>query len=207
MIEPILQFLAPVRCVYCGTAKTLFCGAHLPEKMPTPELIKGLSGYFAHELNAPLLTALGAFKDRSMTALAPALAGAIQSLIATQPWCDAELIVIPPSTAKAYRSRGFVPAKLVLRNSKNQLPVNQLKLVRKVQDQRGLSAQARTDNLSGAYSASGVVGKKVLLFDDVLTTSATLQEMQRAVLAAGAVVTGFCVLARRFPDLGNREKN
>jgi len=206
MIESLLQFLAPVRCVYCSIPKTLLCTEHLPESSPTPEKIQGLTGYFSHELDQPLLAALGAFKDRSMTALAPILAGAIGPLITTDLWRQAELIAIPPSSTKAYRSRGFVPVKLVLRNSRNQLPVNQLKLVRKVRDQRTLSAQERMENLAGAYRATGVAGKRVLLFDDVLTTSATLQEMHRAVVAAGAKVTGFCVLARRFPESGDREK-
>lgn len=35
-----------------------------------------------------------------------------------------------------------------------------------------------------------------MLFDDVLTTGATLNEMRRAVEVSGGLVTGFCVLAR-----------
>jgi predicted amidophosphoribosyltransferase len=94
----------------------------------------------------------------------------------------------------------------MLRTSKNQLPLVQLGLKRRVKDQRGLDAEARRENLSGAYRAPDMAGKKVLLFDDVLTTSATMQEMQRAVLEAGGLVTGFCVLARRFADSAAGEK-
>jgi predicted amidophosphoribosyltransferase len=206
MIESILNLLAPVKCVYCGAPKILFCDEHLNSSDPTLEQVGALSGYFAHQLDDPLLAALSGFKDRSMTALAQPLARAIEPLIATSSWIDAELIVIPPSTPKAYRSRGFVPVKLILRNSKNQLPVTQLLLKRRVKDQRSLDAAARQANLSDAYRARDLSGKKVLLFDDVLTTSATLHEMQRAVLEAGGVVTGFCVLARRFANSGPGEK-
>lgn len=206
MIEAILQLLAPVKCVYCGTPKTLFCSEHLPESDPVFEQVGGLEGYFAQELEAPLMAALSAFKDRSMTALAPSLAKSIEPLIASPLWQGAELVVIPPSTAKAYRSRGFVPVKLMLNNSKNRLPVRQLSLVKQVRDQRGLNALERSENLSGAYRASSLGGKKVLLFDDVLTTSSTLREMRRAVDVAGAEVVGFCVLARRFVDSAIQEK-
>jgi len=206
MIESILNLLAPVKCVYCSIPKTLFCRDHLLVSVPTLEEVGSLSGYFAHPLDAPLLAALSAYKDRSMTALAHPLARAIESLTATETWRAADLVVIPPSTPKAYRSRGFVPVKLMLRTSKNQLPVVQLQLKRRVKDQRGLDAEARRENLSGAYRSHNLAGKKVLLFDDVLTTSATLQEMQRAVFEAGGLVTGFCVLARRFADSAVGEK-
>lgn len=206
MIEAILQLLAPVRCVYCSTLKTLFCTDHLPATDPKFEDVGGLNGYFAHELDAPLMAALSAFKDRAMTALAPTLSKAIEPLTTLPLWQEAELIVVPPSTAKAYRSRGFIPVKLILRNSKNRLPLIQLKLSRRVRDQRGLTAQQRRKNLAGAYRASSVAGKRVLLFDDVLTTSATLWEMRRAVEAAGGEVIGFCVLARRFVDSAIQEK-
>ena len=206
MIESILNLLAPVKCVYCSIPKTLFCQDHLLASVPTLEEVGSMSGYIAHPLDAPLLAALSAYKDRSMTALSHPLARAIEPLIATESWRAADLVVIPPSTPKAYRSRGFVPVKLMLRTSKNQLPLVQLGLKRRVKDQRGLDAEARLENLSGAYRAPHMPGKKVLLFDDVLTTSATMQEMQRAVLEAGGVVTGFCVLARRFADSAAGEK-
>ena len=96
--------------------------------------------------------------------------------------------------------------KLMLRNSKNKLPVVQLIRAKRVLDQRGLNAQQRSENLSGAYRANSLAGKKVLLFDDVLTTSSTLREMRRAVEAAGGEVNGFCVLARRFVDSAVQEK-
>jgi len=206
MIESILNLLAPVKCVYCHAPRTLFCQEHLNAPDPTLDQVGALTGYFAHHLDEPLLAALSAFKDRSMTALAKPLARAIEPLITTHPWLDAELIVIAPSTPKAYRSRGFVPVQLMLRSSKNRLPVTQLLLKRRVKDQRGLDAAARQANLSDAYRARDLSGKKVLLFDDVLTTSATLHEMQRAAVEAGGVVTGFCVLARRFADSGPGEK-
>jgi predicted amidophosphoribosyltransferase len=37
----------------------------------------------------------------------------------------------------------------------------------------------------------------VFLFDDVLTTGATMREMNRSVTAAGGKVIGACVLAQR----------
>lgn len=206
MIDALLQLMAPVRCVYCKVPRTLFCKEHLAEAVPVFEDLNGLNGYFAHELDAPLLAALSAFKDRSMTALAPAFGKAIEPLISSELWQGADLVVIPPSTTKAYRSRGFVPVKLILRNSKNQVPVIQLRRARRILDQRGLNAQQRSANLSGAYRASALAGKRVLLFDDVMTTSSTLLEMRRAVEAAGGLVIGFCVLARRFQDSAIEEK-
>lgn len=206
MIDLILQLLAPVKCVFCAKPKTLFCDSHLQYQAPRFEKLEQLEGYFGYELDSALLAALSAFKDRSMTALAKVFGTAIQPLQATEPWLRADLIVIPPSSAKAFRSRGFIPTRLILRNSTNHLPIIQLRLTRKVLDQRGLDALQRKANLSGAFLAPKLSGKKVLLFDDVLTSSATLQEMRRAVQNAGGEVTGFCVLARRFMDSTNGEK-
>ncbi len=206
MIDALLQILAPVSCVYCRTPKTLFCKEHFFASEPISEKVDDLSGYFAHELDAPLTAALSAFKDRSMTALAPVFAKELEQLIFLPLWQQADLVVIPPTTPKAYRSRGFVPVKFMLRNSKNKLPVIELIRAKRVLDQRRLNAQQRSENLSGAFRANSLAGKKVLLFDDVLTTSSTLREMRRAVEAAGGEVSGFCVLARRFVDSAVQEK-
>jgi len=205
MFESFLELVAPVRCVFCGAKKTLFCPDHMQSSDPKPVEANQLSGYFAQELDPALLSTLSAFKDRSITALAKLFGHSLEPLIQTQLWAASDLIVIPPSTPKAYRARGFVPVMLMLRKSQNQLPIVQLRLARKILDQRALDASGRRVNLSGAFQAPSLQGKRVLLFDDVVTTSATLQEMNRAVSVAGGVVTGFCVLAKRFVDSGNSE--
>jgi len=206
MLNSLLQLIAPVKCVYCSNPKTLVCDEDLDDAVSFSEEVGGLKGHFAHELDAPLMAALSAFKDRSMTALAPVLAKALGPLISLSIWQESDLVAIPPSTIKAYRSRGFIPVKLLLQHSNSKLPVAQLLSAKKVLDQRGLNAQQRSENLSGAYRANSLQGKKVLLFDDVLTTSSTLREMRRAVEVAGGQVTGFCVLARRFADSAAQEK-
>lgn len=205
MFKSFLELVAPVKCVFCGAKKTLFCPEHVQRSDPKLVEANQLSGYFAQELDPALLSALSAFKDRSITALAKVFGRSLEPLIQTQLWAASDIIVIPPSTPKAYRSRGFVPVLLMLRKSKNQLPIAQLRLSRRILDQRALDASERRVNLSGAFRAPSLQGKSVLLFDDVMTTSATLQEMNRTVVAAGGVVTGFCVLAKRFVDSGNSE--
>lgn len=142
-----------------------------------------------------------------MTAIARILAEIIQPLIQTDLWATADLIAIPPSTPSAYRSRGFVPVKLLLAKSKQPKPVLSLRLARKIRDQRTLGAQERMVNLSGAFMAPALRGKKVLLFDDVLTSGATLWEMRRAIELAGGEVIGFCVIARRISDFDSKGFN
>ncbi|MEP6797352.1 MAG: phosphoribosyltransferase family protein, partial [Lapillicoccus sp.] len=67
-------------------------------------------------------------------------------------------------------------------------------------DQAGLGQEARARNLAGAYAVRsartpGLVGRRVVLVDDVMTTGATLVEAARALRAAGAVVEAAVTLA------------
>ncbi len=198
MIDFLLDLIAPVKCVFCSSPKTLLCESHILEPVAHEEKLDGITGFYATELDSAMLAALSAFKDRSMTALAPVFAKSIEPLVDSASWQGATRVAVPPSSPKAYRSRGFVPVKQILRHSKNSLPVVSLGLARKVKDQRELDARARQLNLRGAFRAPMLTGERVVLFDDVLTTSATIQEMRRAIEVAGGEVTGFCVLARRF---------
>lgn len=196
MIDSILQLVAPVSCVACGAKARLFCESHLGQGPAVTYELAGLKGYYITQLSPEIHAAISAYKDRSVTALAKDLALIAERLTETSAWAEADCIVYPPSTPKAFRKRGFSPTGLILKKIRHGVPTVELRLAKRVTDQRSLRAEQRIQNLAGAYRSPGLVGKKVLLFDDVSTTGATLREMQRAVEVSGAQVTGFCVLAR-----------
>jgi ComF family protein len=69
--------------------------------------------------------------------------------------------------------------------------------VRATPRQAGLSARARRRNLRGAFvAAPEMVGRRVVLVDDVMTTGATLRECARALRRAGAMEVGVVAVAR-----------
>jgi competence protein ComFC len=74
-----------------------------------------------------------------------------------------------------------------------------LKRQRNTQSQVGLSINQRRDNVHRAFGVrrpSRVVGKRVLLVDDVLTTGATCSEAARELKRVGASFVAVAVLAR-----------
>lgn len=77
---------------------------------------------------------------------------------------------------------------------------NALKRTRQTH-QRGKGAQARWENVRGAFAVSmrdqkRIQGKRIVLIDDVFTTGATLRACADTLLKAGAASVDVCVLAR-----------
>jgi len=74
-----------------------------------------------------------------------------------------------------------------------------LKRVKDIPPQVGLSAKARRENVKGAFAlASGepLCGKRILVFDDVMTTGATVNECARVLKRGGAAEVHVLALAR-----------
>lgn len=139
-------------------------------------------------------------------AVAGALAGSAPHTAAVLAGSPVALVPAP-SAAMSVRARGRRPVReLAVAASRPGLVVDALRLVRRVQDQAGLSAQDRSANLDRAVEVrprarNALSGVPCVLVDDVVTTGATLAECARALRASGAgpVVAATVAATRRRP--------
>jgi predicted amidophosphoribosyltransferase len=155
---------------------------------------------------------LRAIKEDGRTGLATALAPALAAVLdrAGAAGC---LVVPMPTSRAAYRRRGFRVPELLLRRAGR--PAHRLlRLARRTADQRGLDRDARRRNVAHSMVATiprsalprgAITGRsgraeqpsapRVVVFDDVVTTGASLAEAVRALRAAGVEVVGAVALA------------
>ncbi|WP_328997254.1 phosphoribosyltransferase family protein [Kribbella sp. NBC_00709] len=113
-----------------------------------------------------------------------------------------------PSAPATVRQRGHDPLRRITKAAVRSLRrqgidarlADALRVVRRPDDQAGLSAERRTANLDGAFGprsrwAETLMDQPLLLVDDVITTGSTLSEACRALDSRGIPVLGCAVLA------------
>ncbi len=126
---------------------------------------------------------------------------------------DADLLVPVPLHRLRLLQRRFNQAALLAkglsRASGVPASVTSLKRTKRTRAQVGLAQDARQHNVADAFgvsrgSRSAVLGKRVLLIDDVMTTGATANACATALLDAGARgvdVLAIALVAHGFEDL------
>ena len=205
----LLDLLMPPACAGCGRSGSLLCdrcvGAFSPpfrveDRFVAPDAGVALGDALVLALAAfayagQMRRALAALKYSSASRLAPILARAatpsLRTLLAISG--PAELVPVPVH-AERRRERGYNQAELIARALGPSHLI--LERVRPTTKQHRLDRAARLANLRGAFRvASGVsVPSVVVLVDDIITTTATLEACASVLRETGVeAVYGFAV--------------
>ncbi|MGN8024926.1 ComF family protein [Microbacterium sp. 22242] len=212
--EPLRRLLREIAdlafasaCAGCGAAGTALCpdcGRELVPHLlrPRSDAVPLRAGLAFEGVAASVLRAVKEDGQTSLIrVLRPALAAAVDDLLAGRTGGDpgrrrpVDVVVPVPTSRTAFRRRGFRVPELLARGT--GIPVQRaLTYARRVEDQRGLTADERRRNLGGGLIATRPgEGRRALIVDDVVTTGATCAEAARALRAAGFEVVGAVAVA------------
>jgi ComF family protein len=151
-------------------------------------------------------------KYQQVRPAAGALGGMLAEATAGLDSCWAQpqppVAVVPvPLHARKLRQRGFNQSELIVRealkiagrNGRLALRSGVLERRRETQSQTGLTRHQRRENIRGAFivvTPEQIVGRDVLVVDDVFTTGTTVWECARVLLRAGASKIYVATVAR-----------
>ena len=143
------------------------------------------------------------FKYKGKTVLTGILSTLMLNYIKENPEItNADLITVVPLHKKRLREREFNQSLLLANSIEKQSGIkckNTLEKIRLTKYQNELLKTERLVNLKHAFAVrdkKDIVGKRVLLIDDVMTTGATLSECVNTILSEGANSVTCFTLAR-----------
>jgi ComF family protein len=225
-IGPLLDLFFPKRCAGCGREGAFLCGQciallepleppwcatcglPLPQGAPcrscqeTPLSLEGIRSLYAYQ--HPLREALLQFKYHGVRAVGAELAVVLARYV-TAYALPADLLVPVPLFSDRRRQRGYNQAEVLAEELSRRAPLpcvpKALRRVRHTPPQARLASRAeRFANVAGAFAADQhtVLGKRVLLIDDVCTTGATLSACGAALRTAGAATVWGLTVAREL---------
>jgi ComF family protein len=213
-MRAILDVLLPPACAACGSAGALLCAACLRAARPAsdpacrflaadPAIAIGQDlslALAAFAFDGPIRRALARLKYEGASRLAGPLAtAATQSLRVLLEMTGSVPLIPVPVHRERLRARGYNQTDLIARalGSAVGLPVvDLLERVRPTTKQHRLDRAARLANLRAAFAVREVTGPhpSVIVVDDIVTTTATLEACASVLRAAGVRdIYGFAV--------------
>lgn len=202
MLYSLLDFVFPATCIVCGTKPKPLCVSCIPKPSTIPVTGFGFPVFAALPYQGAIEKIIAGYKDHQLVSLEPPLAQLVKSLLRELDPANFSAIVTPARNSKNFRKRGFDPANrlatLAARGLSKSIEIHSLRPTRKLEDQRRLNKAERAANVANSMRLAANLQGPVLLFDDVLTTGSTIQEMVRACREGGVEVGACCVLAQRI---------
>ncbi|HSW37877.1 MAG TPA: ComF family protein [Acidobacteriota bacterium] len=135
------------------------------------------------------------------------IAGLLASLMAdlfSDSWRrdDFDYIVPVPLHPRRHRERGFNQSELLARHLSRLVDVPVYRALRKIRatpPQVGLTDARRRENVRNVFlciKPARIIGRRILLVDDVMTTGATVSSATRALLRSGCARVSVMTAAR-----------
>ena len=210
LFRRLSQWLFPSKCVLCGSILEKeemdlchHCRINAPDCPVTNSKYPYLNSwvalwYYEDVVRRSLLR----YKFYGKRGYADVYARLLGMKLLREEKTDFDILTYIPISARRRRKRGFDQVQLLAEKLGAELGVQPQPLLKKVRDnpaQSGIVGQAeRRANVLGVYevvSPDILVGKRVLLLDDIITTGATAGECARVLLTAGAKEVHFAVVA------------
>lgn len=178
-------------CPRCGlpSPDAATCGRCVTEK-PAYDATRAALAY-----DFPADALVHSLKFRGELALAPLLGKLLRETLGEE---RADCIVPVPLSSGRLRERGYNQAVEIARHlGRPGLDLALCERTRESRPQMELPHDERQRNVRGAFRCTGsLVGARVAVVDDVMTTGATLNELARTLKAAGAVHVSNWVVTR-----------
>lgn len=187
-------------CARCGAeveSARASCGCR--ERLKSLSRIRAAVAY-----EGPVERLVQRFKYEGCRALAAPLARLMAERIVLEGLAASDVVAVPLHATRL-RKRGYNQSELLARELRRSLalgrPAGRLERTRPTAPQVGQDRLRRLDNVRGAFRWDGphLVGRPLLLIDDVVTTGATLEACAAALKAGGAgAVTGLAAARVSF---------
>lgn len=205
----LLDLIFPKKCLGCHQEGEWICESCFQKILKEKSIIrqlKNLRVYACGSYKTKIFqNIINYLKYHGITDLAPEGAKIMVSLISTNDNQNFDLITSIPLHRKRLNQRTFNQAELLAREISKLLKIEYADLLnrqRYSESQTHLSDEERRKNVERIFipiktQAQKMIGKKILLIDDVVTSGATIEEAAKILIKNGVYkVTGLCLASR-----------